>query len=75
MRKPKLIPSWKRTAKHAWSVRFMALSGFCSVGEVIVTYFPNALPRGAMAGLAGSFVLGGIIARFYQQRNMKNGDE
>lgn len=72
MKKPKLIQDWKKTAKHAWSVRFMALSGICTVGEILISYYPDALPRGAMAGLSGSFALLGIVSRFFQQRNMSD---
>lgn len=74
MRKPKLIHNWKKTARYAWSIRLMVLSGVCSVGEILVAYYPDALPRGAMAGLSGSFALGGIIAKFFSQRNMSDDD-
>lgn len=73
-KKIRIIPQWKKTLKYAWSLRLMALSGVCSVGEILVAYYPDALPRGAMAGLSGSFALGGIIARFYSQRNMTDDD-
>jgi len=75
MKKPKLIRNWKTTAKYAWSLRLMALSGVCSVGEILVAYYPDALPRGAMAGLSGSFALGGIVAKFFSQRNMGDDEE
>lgn len=75
MKKPKLIPEWKKTLRYAWSIRFAVLSGVCSAGEVIITYFPDALPRGAMAGLAGSFALVGIVSRFVIQKSMRNEDE
>lgn len=71
-KKLKLIPKWKTTAKHALSVRFMALSGLCTVGEILISYYPDALPRGAMAGLSGTFALLGIVSRFFQQRNMSD---
>lgn len=72
MKKPMLIKKWKKTATHAWSVRFMTLSGICTVGEILITYYPDALPRGAMAGLSGTFALLGIVSRFFQQRNMSD---
>jgi hypothetical protein len=72
MKKIRVIHNWKSTIKYAWSLRLMALSGVCSVGEIFVAYYPDALPRGAMAGLAGSFALGGIIAKFFSQRNMSD---
>lgn len=75
MKKPRLISNWKKTIKYAWSLRLMVLSGVCSVGEILVAYYPDALPRGAMAGLLGTFALGGIIAKFCSQGNMRNDDE
>ena len=74
MKKPKLIRNWRTTAKYSWSLRLMALSGVCSVGEILVAYYPDALPRGAMAGLSVSFALGGIVAKFFAQRNMTDDD-
>ena len=75
MKKPKLIPEWRRTLRYAWSIKFAVLSGVCSAGEVIITYFPDSLPRGAMAGLAGSFALVGIISRFIIQKSMRDEGE
>ena len=75
MTRAKIIPKWKATLKHAWSLRLVALSGVCSVGEILVSYYPDALPRGAMAGLSGAFALGGLIARFFTQRNISDDDE
>lgn len=75
MKRIRLIRNWKKTFRYAWSIRFAILSGICSAGEVVIAYFPDALPRGAMAGLAGSFALFGIISRFIIQQSMKNEDE
>lgn len=72
MKNPKLIQDWKKTAKYAWSVRFMILSCICALADVVIAYYPDFLPRGAMAGFAGTFGLLGIVARFYQQRNMSD---
>ena len=68
IRKPKLISDWKRVLKHTLAVKFVIISGLCSVGEIIISYYPDLLPRGAMAGLSGTFALGGLIARFYMQQ-------
>lgn len=70
MKKIRVIPNWKQTIRYAWSLRFSILSGLCSAGEVIVTYYPDKLPRGAMAGLAGTFALLGTISSLIPQRNM-----
>lgn len=72
MKTIKLINNWKVTLRYAWSIKFAVLSGFCSAGEVVITYFPDSLPRGAMAGLAGAFALIGIISRFIMQKEMSN---
>lgn len=73
IRKPKLIADWKRVLKHTLAVKFVIISGLCSLGEIIIAYYPDLLPRGAMAGLAGTFALGGLISRFYMQR--QDGDD
>ena len=70
-KKIKIIPQWKKTLRYAWSIRFAVLSGICSAGEVIISYFPDLLPRGAMAGLAVSFALVGIVSRFIVQKDLK----
>jgi hypothetical protein len=75
MRKPKLIPNWKKTARYAWSLRLQAIGCVCSVGEFLVPLYADKFPRGVMAIAATVFIVGGMIARFFQQRNMKNGDE
>ena len=71
----KVIPNWKKTLRYAWSVRFAIMAGFFSAGEVVIAYFPDALPRGAMAGLAGICSMGALVSRFIMQRSLKNEDE
>lgn len=68
VRKPKLIKDWKQVLKHTLAVKFVIISGICSVGEIIIAYYPEMLPRGAMAGLSGTFALLGLISRFYMQK-------
>jgi hypothetical protein len=72
MKTPRIIGNWKSTLKYAWSIKFAVLSGVCSAGEVVITYFPDSLPRGAMAGFAGAFALIGIISRFIMQKEMSD---
>ena len=74
MKKIKVIPQWKKTIRYAWSIRLAILAGVFSAGEVVIAYFPDALPRGSMAGLAGICTLGSIITRFIIQRNMSDDD-
>ena len=52
LRKPRLIPDWQQVLKHTLAVKFVILSGICSLGEVIIAYYPDLLPRGAMAGVS-----------------------
>jgi hypothetical protein len=72
MKNIKLLPNWQEIARQAWSIKFAVLSGICSAGEVAISYFPDSLPRGAMAGLAGSFALIGIVSRFIMQKSLNN---
>jgi len=69
------IPEWKKTLRYAWSVRFAILAGLFSAGEVVIAYFPDALPRGAMAGVAGVCSMGALVTRFLMQKNLKNEDD
>jgi hypothetical protein len=70
MRKIKIIPKWKKTLRYAWSIRLAILAGLFSALEVVLAYFPDALPRGAMAGAAGVASLGAVITRFLLQQKM-----
>ena len=74
MRKIKIIPKWKKTLRYAWSIRLAILAGLFSASEVVLAYFPDALPRGAMAGAAGVASLGAVITRFLLQRKMTDED-
>lgn len=69
-KKIRIIPQWKKTLKYAWSIRLAILAGLFSSAEVVLAYFPDALPRGAMAGAAGVASLGAVITRFLLQRKM-----
>jgi hypothetical protein len=70
MKKIKIIPKWKQTLRYAWSIRLAILAGLFSALEVVLAYFPDALPRGAMAGAAGVASLGAVITRFLLQQKM-----
>lgn len=73
-RKIKVIPQWKKTLKYAWSLRLEAIGCVCSVGEVLVSLYIDKFPRGVMAIAATVFIVGGMIARFFIQRNMTDDD-
>lgn len=74
IRKPKLIADWKQVLTKTLAVKFVIISGICSVGEIIIAYYPDLLPRGAMAGLSGTFALLGLISRFYMQKQFEDDD-
>ena len=65
IKKPELIPDWKEVIKHTWEFKFYIISGICDVGEIILVYYPEILPRGAMVGVSGVFALAGMIARIH----------
>lgn len=73
-RKLELIPNWKKTLKYAWSLRLEAIGCVCQVGEFLVPLYVDKFPRGVMAIAATTFIVGGMIARFFKQRNMSDDD-
>ena len=70
MKKISLIPDWKNVIRYAWSIKFSILAGAFSACEVILAYFPDALPRGTMAGLAGLSAFGGLVTRVMSQKEL-----
>lgn len=72
MKNPKIIPEWKKTLRYAWSIRLGVFAGLFSSLEVILTYVPDSLPRGTMAGLAGIASLGSVVTRFIIQKSMRD---
>ena len=70
LKKIRVIPQWKKTLRYAWSIRLAIIAGLFSAFEVVLAYFPDVLPRGAMAGAAGVASLGAVITRFLLQRKM-----
>lgn len=65
IRKPELIPDWRYVLKHTWEIKFYIISGACDIGEIVLVYYPEILPRGAMVGVSGVFAALGMIARFH----------
>lgn len=66
-----LIPDWRRILRRAWSVRLAIIAGLFSGAEVVLPLFVESLPRGAFAGLALLFSVGGIVARTVAQPRMR----
>lgn len=66
-----LIYNWKATLLYAYSIKLNIFAGLCSVGEIWVAYYPDAMPRGAMAGAAALFTLGSLFARITDQKKVR----
>lgn len=62
-----LIPDWRRTLRHAWSLRLVALAAALSAVEVILPMFVDIMPRGLFAGLSLLAAVGGAVARIVAQ--------
>lgn len=44
MRKPHLLPDWKRIVRRAWSIKLMLLAGLLSGLEAILPVIMDAMP-------------------------------
>lgn len=69
----KLLPDWKTILKKAWSIRLNLLAGIFSVAEVVLPLYSDMFPRGTFAVLSAFTVLGSMMSRVIQQRNMHGG--
>lgn len=69
--KPALVPEWKRLLKHAWSLRFWALSTALSLAEYIVPFFSDIVPPKTFLGLSLVAALAGMVARLIPQKAVR----
>lgn len=69
-----LIANWRAVLKHAWSVRFLALSLLFSAIEVAVPFLNGVLPiaPGPFAALAAASTVAAGVARLVVQRKLGN---
>ncbi len=72
LRSRKLVPYWKQLLFHTWEIRFYILAGLCDLAEIVLAYYPDKLPRGAMVGVSGVFALLGLYARFFIKKDKEN---
>jgi hypothetical protein len=80
MRVPKVtkfepIPEWKKTLKHAWSVRYIALGFFLTGAEAVInTMGIDFLPIPQWARLSIIMLVNGLAFyyRFKLQPKMRN---
>lgn len=71
MKKPELIPDWKRVLRRAWSIRLMLLAGLLSGLETILPIVMDALPWPRwLASTVISFVVGlAFVTRLMAQKD------
>ena len=75
--KIQLVADWRRVLRHAWSLRWLALSLLFGGLEVALPLFADnpPIPRGAFAALSFlTTVLAGIF-RFISQKEFADGDQ
>lgn len=70
MKRPSLLPEWRRILRRAWSIRLAALAGLLSACEAILPLFGDAMPRGLFAWLTLVTITGAMIARVVAQKGM-----
>lgn len=71
MRKPRLLPDWKRIVRRAWSIRLMLLAGLLSGLEAILPIAMDAVPWPRwLASTVISMVVGlAFVTRLMAQRD------
>ena len=71
MKKPKLLPDWKRIVRRAWSIKLMILAGLLSGLEAILPIVMDSLPwPRAVASTVISLVVGlAFVTRLMAQQD------
>lgn len=67
MKKPHLLPDWRRIVRRAWSVRLALVSGVLSAIEVALPYIAPMQPSRRFAAAAAALALAAAIARIVAQ--------
>lgn len=71
----KFVPDAGRILKKAWSVRFIALTGFLIGVDAALPFFAPKEPSRVFATLAGVTSLLAFLARFLPQKGLTDGDD
>lgn len=71
MRRPKLIPDWKRVLRRAWSIRLMLLAGLLSGLEAILPIVMDAVPwpRWVASAIISTVVGLAFVTRLMAQKD------
>ena len=67
----RLDQNWRRTLRHAWSVRWIALAAVLTGIEVILPLFSDAVPRNLFAVLSFCATVAAMLARILIQPGSK----
>jgi len=65
-----LYEDWKYILRHAWSIKFMALSGICEGAKQILPMYAPSIPLYPFSALMFTFTALAIISRMVAQRGM-----
>ncbi len=69
-----LIEDWQAILKKAWSLKFNALAGLLSAGEVYIAMVqPAGVPNGVFAGIGAFVSMLAFGARLMAQKELGNG--
>ena len=72
MKKPQLLPDWKRVVRKAWSIRLMLLAGLLSGLEAILPTIMDAVP---WPRWMASAIVSGVVGLAFVTRLMAQQDD
>lgn len=72
MKKPELVPEWKKILKKAWSVRLIAAAGLLQGLEMILPLFVHSMPKGVFASLAIPVTAAAFASRVIAQKGFQD---
>lgn len=67
----RIDPNWRGTLRHAWSVRWIALSAVLTGIEVVLPMFGDVMPRNVFAVLSFAATVAAMISRVLVQPGSK----
>jgi hypothetical protein len=75
MKRPRLIPEWRRVLNKAWSIRLVLLAALLSGIELVLPLVQDWFPRYVFGGLSFIVTVGAVWARLVAQPKMSDGDK
>lgn len=74
MKRPRLLPDWKRVLRKAWSVRLTLLGAAFAGVEMALPLFSDAFPRHVFLALSIGVTVAGTVARLVAQPKTMGAD-